>query len=66
MGLKYLYKNILPIINERSKPQPQQNKNAYLNKFDNNMHLKNEYKNISPINYNNAQNRPESQQVNNN
>ena len=67
---KYQQQNInnkLDIIEEKPKPQPQQNKFAYLNKYDNNMRLKNEYnnKNISPIN-NNAKNRPVSQQVNNN
>ena len=66
---KYQQQNInnkLEIIEEKPKPQPQQNKFAYLNKYDNNMRLKNEYnnKNISPIN-NNAKNRPSSQQVNN-
>ena len=67
---KYQQQNInnkLEIIEEKPKPQPQQNKFAYLNKYDNNMRLKNEYnnKNISPIN-NNVKNRPASQQVNNN
>ena len=59
--------NKLDIIEEKPK---QQNKYAYLNKYDNNMRLKNENlnKNKSPIkmNNNNANNRPQSHQVNNN
>ena len=53
--------NNLGIIEENPS---QQNKYGYLNKYDNNMRLKDEYanKNKSPIN----KNRPSSQQVNNN
>ena len=49
--------NRLGVIDEKPK---QQNKYAYLNKYDNNMNRK-----YSPIN-NNNKNRPSSQQVNNN
>ena len=59
--------NKLDIIEEKPK---QQNKYAYLNKYDNNMRLKNDNlnKNKSPIkvNNNNANNRPQSHQINNN
>ena len=59
--------NKLAVIEEKPKPQ---NKYAYLNKYDNNMRLKNDNvnKKYSPINNNNnnAKNRPSSQQVNNN
>ena len=56
--------NKLDVIEEMPK---QQNKYAYLNKYDNNMNLKNDNlnKKYSPIN-NQAKNRPSSQQVNNN
>ena len=63
---KYQQQNInnkLDIIEE--KPKPPANRYAYLNKYDNNMKLKNEHQNKSPIN-NNQKNRPASQQVNNN
>ena len=66
---KYQPQNInkkLDIIEEKPKKQ---NPYAYLNKYDNNMKLKddniNKNKNKSPIN-NNAKNRPSSHQVNNN
>ena len=57
--------NKLDIIEEKPK---QQNKYDYLNKYDNNMRLKNENlnKNKSPIKNNNVNNRPSSHQVNNN
>ena len=57
--------NKLDIIEEKPK---QQNKYDYLNKYDNNMRLKNENlnKNKSPIKNNNVSNRPSSHQVNNN
>ena len=63
--------NKLDIIEEKPKqPQQQQNKYAYLNKYDNNMKIKNEFANKNmPHLYNvnnNAKNRPASQQVNNN
>ena len=54
------YNNKLEIIEEKPK---QQNKYAYLNKYDNNMKLKNDN---AAINKSPIKNRPQSQQVNNN